>query len=46
MGKLRIGRFWSTVLTLVAIYALIKWGTPWVSREVTNLPFRCRCRAR
>ncbi len=39
MGKLRIGRFWSTVLTLVAIYALIKWGTPWVSREVTNLPF-------
>ncbi len=39
MGKLKIGRFWSVAITLVVIYALIKWGIPWASREITALPF-------
>ena len=39
MGKLKIGRFWSVVLTLLVIYALIKWGIPSASREITALPF-------
>jgi mono/diheme cytochrome c family protein len=39
MGKLRIGRFWSVVLTLLVIYALIRWGVPAASREITALPF-------
>ncbi|MDP6564622.1 MAG: cytochrome c [Alphaproteobacteria bacterium] len=36
---LRIGRFWSVIITFVLLYALIKWGIPAVSREVTDLPF-------
>jgi len=39
MRRLRIGSFLSVILTLVAVYALIKWGIPAVSREVTTLPF-------
>jgi len=39
INKLRIGRFWSVVLTLLVVYALIKWGIPAASREITNLPF-------
>jgi mono/diheme cytochrome c family protein len=39
MGKLRIGRFWSVALTLLVVYALIKWGVPAASREITALPF-------
>jgi mono/diheme cytochrome c family protein len=39
MGRLSIGRFWSVVLTLIVVYALIKWGVPAASREMTGLPF-------
>ena len=35
----RIGSFLSVVLTLLAVYALVKWGIPALSREVTKLPF-------
>ena len=39
MKKLKIGGFLSVVLTLLVVYALVKWGIPAVSREVTTLPF-------
>ncbi len=39
MKKLRIGSFLSVVLTLLVIYALVKWGIPAMSREITSLPF-------
>ncbi len=39
MKKLRIGSFLSVVLTLLFIYALVKWGIPAASREITSLPF-------
>ena len=35
----RIGSFLSILITLLAVYALVKWGIPAVSREVTQLPF-------
>ncbi len=38
-GKFRSGRFWSIVITLVAVYALIEWGVPAASRAITGLPF-------
>jgi mono/diheme cytochrome c family protein len=37
--KPRIGGFLSVVLTLLFVYALVKWGIPAISREVTTLPF-------
>jgi len=39
MMKIRIGSFLSVALTLVVVYALVKWGIPAISREVTTLPF-------
>ncbi|MBI3916482.1 MAG: c-type cytochrome [Betaproteobacteria bacterium] len=39
MAKPRVNRFWSTVGAFVVIYALVKWGIPAASREVTGLPF-------
>jgi hypothetical protein len=39
MKKFRIGSFASVVLTLLVVYALVKWGVPAVSRQVTTLPF-------
>ncbi len=39
MKKLRVGSFVSVVVTLLVVYALVKWGIPAVSREVTTLPF-------
>ncbi|MBC8238899.1 MAG: cytochrome c [Alphaproteobacteria bacterium] len=39
MKKPRIGSFLSVVLTLLVVYALVKWGIPALSREVTTLPF-------
>ena len=39
MKKFRIGVFWSVVLTFAIVFALVKWGIPAVSREVTTLPF-------
>ena len=39
MKNIRIGSFLSVVITLLVTYALVKWGIPAVSREVTTLPF-------
>ncbi len=39
MRKFKIGRFWSVVITLLVVYALIKWAVPAISREITSLPF-------
>jgi mono/diheme cytochrome c family protein len=39
MDKFKIGRFWPVVLTLLIVYAAIKWGVPAASREITALPF-------
>jgi len=39
MKKIRIGSFLTVALTLVSIYALVKWGIPAISREITTLPF-------
>ncbi len=39
MGKLKIGLFWTVILTFLAIYAALEWGVPAVSREITGLPF-------
>ncbi len=39
MKKLKIGTFPATILTLLVVYALVKWGIPALSREVTSLPF-------
>ena len=35
----KLGAFWNTVITLIIVYALIKWGIPLVSRKITGLPF-------
>ncbi|HCX87878.1 MAG TPA: hypothetical protein DG761_07620 [Gammaproteobacteria bacterium] len=39
MKKPRTLRFWTVVLSLVLVYALVKWGIPVVSRQITGLPF-------
>ncbi len=39
MKKPGIGNFWSVVATLFLVYALVKWGVPALSREITTLPF-------
>ena len=39
MNNRRINRFWAVVLTLVTVYALVKWGIPAASRQITALPF-------
>ncbi len=39
MAKLRINRFWSVLLSLIIIYAIVKWLIPAVSRWMTDLPF-------
>jgi len=39
MKKFQIGSFLTVVLTLVSTYALVKWGIPAISREITTLPF-------
>ena len=39
MKNSRIGSFLPVVLSLLVVYALVKWGIPVVSREVTSLPF-------
>jgi mono/diheme cytochrome c family protein len=39
MVTLRVNRFWSVIATFVVIYALVKWGIPAASREITSLPF-------
>ena len=38
MPKVRIGGFWSIVLTLVIVYGAVKWGIPALSRQITTLP--------
>lgn len=39
MKNLKVGRFGSVVLTLLIVYAIIKWLIPAVSRQITGLPF-------
>jgi len=39
MKKPRTLRFWTVLLSLVLVYALVKWGNPVVSRQITGLPF-------
>ncbi len=39
MKSFSVNRFWSMVVTLLIVYALVKWGVPAVSREITTLPF-------
>ncbi len=39
MKSFSVNRFWSMVVTLLVVYALVKWGVPAVSREITSLPF-------
>jgi mono/diheme cytochrome c family protein len=39
MAKLRISRFWWVVITILVVYAIVKWGIPSLSREITALPF-------
>jgi mono/diheme cytochrome c family protein len=39
MRGLKINRFWSIVLTVVVVYAFVKWGIPAASRQITTLPF-------
>ncbi len=39
MGKFGVNKFWSVVLTFIAIYGLVRWGIPALSREITALPF-------
>lgn len=39
MGKFKLSRFWTVVLTLVAIYVFVVWGIPAASREITGMPF-------
>lgn len=38
-GGLQLGRFWSTVVTFLVIYLIVKWIIPLVSRWITGLPF-------
>jgi len=39
MAKFRINRFWSVLIILVVVYAIVKWLIPAVSRWMTDLPF-------
>lgn len=39
MKGFKLGQFWNTVITLVVVYGLIKWGIPLASRNITGLPF-------
>jgi len=39
MKGFKIGRFWSAIITLIAVYGIIKWGIPLASRNITGLPF-------
>ena len=38
-GGNKLGAFWSTAITLIIIYVIIKWGVPLISRKITGLPF-------
>ena len=38
MAKFKINRFWAVIVTLLIVYALVRWGIPAVSREITTLP--------
>ncbi|VAW10094.1 hypothetical protein MNBD_ALPHA09-1097 [hydrothermal vent metagenome] len=39
MKKIGIGTFPAVIIVLVVVYALIKWGIPAASRQITSLPF-------
>lgn len=35
----RLNKFWTTVLSIIVIYLIVKFGIPAVARQVTGLPF-------
>lgn len=35
----KLNTFWTTAITLIVIYALVKFGIPIISRKITGLPF-------
>jgi mono/diheme cytochrome c family protein len=35
----RLNKFWTTILTIIVIYLIVKFGIPAVARQVTGLPF-------
>ena len=35
----KINKFWTTALTILVVFALVKWGIPAVSRQLTGMPF-------
>lgn len=37
VGKL--GSFWTMIISFIAVFGIIKWGIPFVSRKITGLPF-------
>ena len=37
--RFKLGQFWSTIITLIVVYGLVKWVVPLVSRKITGLPF-------
>ena len=37
--RFKLGQFWSTVITLIIVYGIVKWVVPLVSRKITGLPF-------
>ena len=37
--KFKIGRFWSAVITIIAVYLIVKFAIPAASRAITTLPF-------
>ncbi len=39
MSVFKVNRFWSVVVTFFVVYALVRWGIPALSREITTLPF-------
>ncbi len=39
MGRFKVGLFWTALLTLVVIWAMIKWLVPYLSRQITGMPF-------
>ena len=38
-SKFKQGTFWSTVITLIIIYGIVKFAIPFISRKITGMPF-------
>ncbi len=39
VGRFRIGFFWTSLVSFIIIYGLIKWSIPFISRKITGMPF-------